>query len=215
MLYFHFKILLRYRQILFAPISIILGLLLFKYLLLPKNTVIRTVIPFSMFVFCVLGDLFNHLFDISSKEFRSYQLFPILYHKLIVMKNYATFIVVIIYSILISFFSVLIFHISPYNILLSFTYSLTICFPLAALGNLIFSQATRLNSLNYGLLRMLLNIFIVAILSLPYVIIKIAFMSILFCYAYIIVAMFFWWYVSIPIAAKQLSKNVYKLNGSI
>jgi len=211
MLYFHIKILLRYRQILFVPGTIILSLLFFKYLLLPKNITVCTVVPFSMFVFCFVEDIYNNLFDIPSNEFRSYQLFPTKFQKMVEVKNYAAFFVVIVYSMLISLIAVLTLHISSYTMLLSFTYSLTIVFPLIAFGNLIFSYATRLNSLNYGLIRMILNVFMVINLSLPYFIIKIIFMNILFCYPYILATIFFWRYISIPITSKQLLKNSYTL----
>jgi hypothetical protein len=215
MLLYHIKILLRYRQVLFVPITIILCLLFFKYFLLPKNMIIRTVVPFCMFVFCLVEDLYNNTFDMSSNEFRLYQLFPIKYRKMIIIKNYAVFIVIIVYSILVSLLAIYALQISLYAVYLSIIYSLTICFPIVTIGNIVFTKASKLNSPNYALIRMILNVIIVAILSLPYLILKIALKNILFCYPYILIAILFWWYVSIPIASKQLSKNTYKILGSI
>jgi hypothetical protein len=215
MILFHINILLKYRKIIFVPIAIILSLLFFRYLLMQNSLLIRTVLPFNMFVICLVEDLYNNTFDISSNEFRAYQAYPVKYRKLIVIKNYAVIVLVIVYSMLASLIAVYALKISLYAVYLSLIYSLTICFPIVAIGNIIYSKATKLNSPNYALMRMILNSVLIAILSLPYLVIKISLNNILFCYPYILVVILFWWFVSIPIASRQLSKNIYKLLGPI
>ena len=64
---------------------------------------------------------------------------------------------------------------------------------------------------NYALLRMLLNYAITLILSIPYFMINNIFSSVKYYFPYIFIMIIMWRYFSIPIAARQISKNSYKL----
>jgi hypothetical protein len=205
------KILLRYRTVLVVPLIIAGAIVFIRYYFLPPTVKVQTVIPFFVFFFLFMEDVFSNLFEPQSKELYNYQQFPLKISQLIYDKNIAVISLTLLYATMLSVIGILIFHLSIQSFINSLTYYLIVTFPFIAFGNIISTFSTKYSSLAFVFVRLFVSIIIVAILSLPYLIIKISMHNIIFCYPYILVIAFLWRYVSIPIAAKQYLRNTFKL----
>lgn len=214
MLTIHLKILLRYRQILVALFPAIAGVFFVKYLL-PRLTLGGTAIPFLFFLFCIMGDAFSAVFDPSFDELRKYHLFPIRYESVIINKNLSLFFVSAFNSAVLSLTVLYVFRLSFHVLLLSLAYILTIIFLYAAAGNLLSSTFPRINSQDLALLRLIVSTFMLLLVSIPYIIIKSLGANVFYYAAYIIFTALGWRYLSIPLAAKQFSRNAFKMIDSL
>ena len=209
MLTIHLKILLRYRQILIALFPAIACVFLAKYLL-PRLTLVDTAFPFLFFLFCMMGDAFIAVFDPTFDELRKYHLFPIRYDPIIRKKNLSLFFVSAFNSAVLSLTVLYVFRLSFHVLVLSLAYILTIIFPYAGAGNLLSSTFPRINSQDLALLRLTVSILTVLTVSIPYIIFKSLDASVFYYATYILFTALGWRYLSIPLAAKQFSRNAFK-----
>lgn len=209
------KILLRYRSILFMQ-GVIIGIVFLNWMALSKTNIgIETAIPFMMLYFILANDFFISLFDPESNEELKYQTFPIDYKKLIANKNIVTLGESIIYLIILSSIIVFILDLSYSSLFNAITFSLTILFLFVCFGNLISSKLPRFTTSNFSILRMFASAILILFLSIPYVVIKIIFFNVFYCYAYILFTVIVWRYISIPFSAEQFSKNSLKMFESV
>lgn len=211
MIIFQIILLIKYRQIIVAPLFLGLIVASMKLLLLYQSIAVQTVIPLFILFFCIFENKINSLFDITNNEFMKYQLFPIHFQSLVIAKNLAAAFVTIFCLLLFSFIVFFMFQLTTYKVFLAFTYGLTIVFPFIMLRNITSSRPTKNNSLKYAFINIVISIFAIILFSIPYFVIKIIFNTVVYCYPYILIMLFLWRYISIPVSAKQLSKNIYKI----
>ncbi len=208
---FYFKILLRYRQVLIIPLPIIVLIVLMRCVLSVRDLTINTAIIFLLLMLFSIGDLFITLFDVSCDEFNKYMLFPINYYSLVLQKNIAVIFVSFVYTILISSTMIYMFHQPVYSFIIYITYCLTIIVPFISIGNILSSGIPKINSNNYIIMRMILNVFISFVLSIPFGVIMLFFNNIYIVLFYIAAVILVWRYISVSFAAKMLLRNSIKM----
>ncbi|MBN1397904.1 MAG: hypothetical protein JXA06_07725 [Bacteroidetes bacterium] len=172
---------------------------------------IRTTIFFFMFLLFSTGDIFLTIFDASCEESKKYLPYPVEYYYLILYKNLAVILVTAIYLVLLSSVIIYVFN-QPLNTIITYSaYYFSIVFPFITVGNLLSSGIPKINSNNYTILRMVLSSITVSVLSVPFGIIMLFLDNAYIVLIYSLFAALIWYYLSIPLTAKMLSNNYYKL----
>ena len=211
MIEYHFKILLRYRNIIVIPLPIIILIILANYVMTVHNVSIKTTVFVIMFLLFNFGDIFLTIFDSSCDESVKYLPYPVKYYYLILQKNLAIILITVICTLLISAIIIFMFNQPKDSIILYSTYCLSIIFPFISIGNILSSGIPKINSNNYTILRMVLCGIIISVLSIPFGIIMLLLNNAYIVLIYILLTVLTWYYVSIPISVKMLTNNFYKM----
>ena len=196
------------------PITIITIIILAKILSLP-NFEIHTIVPVVFFFFVVTGDIFSCVFDFPSKEFVKYLVFPIKYQRVLLVKNITVLIATTLYIIVLIGMSVILFQLPYSTFLYAFTYYLTLIFLFVSFGNMLSAFAPKMSSSHVTISRMIIVAIVLSFFSIPYIAIKFSTKSIWLCYPYIFFTIVLWRSVSIPLASKQFSKNIFIISDSM
>ena len=174
-----------------------------------------SVAPVLIVVLSGLELQFNNILFRTSREFETLVMFPISWRHVVVAKNLAAIVLMILFLILVSM-ALLYFY--PDSLSLGRVgnvgiYSWTILFPLIHVGNMRSIQNPRRESgLRFtDFIEALWMTGTVAIISIPYFLFMRLMDLPILCFAYGIATLFFWYCVSVPKAATLIGKETIKL----